>query len=163
MGEPPVEDVTHDHGHLTRLVFEVRDLTQALRETPRDPEVRTALADALDALQDDLATHFAKEEEGLFPFVVARVPTFAPRTEKLASLHDALCGAISRLARSLGDESVELGVSAEKDDRLIFAGFERFQVAYAEHAHEERELLEELPRLLNKDDLAALRVLLAEL
>jgi len=149
------DELTHDHGHLTRLVFEVRELTEVLRRAPADAETRSALSDAVDALHDDLATHFAKEEEGLFPFVAARIAAFAPRTERLASLHDALCGAISRLGRALHDDTT--------DDRAVFAAFERFEVAYAEHSQEERALLDALPEVLAPADLAAVRALLAEL
>jgi len=154
MSEKALDDLQHDHSHLSRLVFEVRELVVSWSKAPLDATARASLADGVEALLDDLATHFAREEEGLFPFVTERVPKLGARVARLSTLHDALCGGLARLARTLGSEAAPQGV---------LLAFDRFEEAYAEHSREERELLELLRANLGADDRVALRGLLAGL
>ena len=154
MSEKALDDLQHDHSHLSRLVFEVRELVATWSKAPLDATARASLADGVDALLDDLATHFAREEEGLFPFVTQRAPELGARVARLSTLHDALCGGLARLSRTLGSEGAPQGV---------IVAFDRFEEAYAEHSREERELLELLRVDLDADERVTLHGLLAGL
>lgn len=153
-----LEDLQHDHAHLSRLVVEVGELVVAWSASPTEPSARAELGDTVEALLDDLTKHFAREEEGLFPFVTARLPSLADRISRLSTLHDALCGALARLSRNLSGDGPSASIIV-----TVTTAFERFQDSYAEHAREERELLEHLPRVLGPTDREALRAILAAL
>lgn len=154
MTAEPLDELTHDHAHMSRLVAEARDLVQTVGASPGDAQTRAALGEALESLLDDLATHFAREEEGLFPFVAARLPESSARLRGLTQLHDGLCGALGRMLRQLDEPEPE---------KALAAMFERFEVSYAEHSHEERDLIAALPKALSGDDLAELRGILESL
>ena len=153
-----LDDLQHDHAHLSRLVFDVRDCLAGWEKAPSDPVTRAALGDAVEALLDDLAIHFTREEEGLFPFVLTRAAHLGERILRLSTLHDALCGALVRLSRGLASDGADAATALS-----ISTAFQRFQDAYAEHAREERALLELLPQVLAREDLPALRAILSAL
>ncbi len=139
-----VRDLSHDHGELNRRVLA---LSARMGEPKLDPQ---GVAHLLVELRELLFTHFAREEEGLFPFVAERIPSFAMRVHDMAVAHDTICGALSR--------ACHLASLAAERSQLV-AVYERFERAYAEHARTESELLAALDLQLDaadRDRLAAL-------
>lgn len=152
----PIDELTHDHRHLTELVFIVRDRLAVCNERG---DGRAALLSTIEQLQDELITHAAREEEGLFPFVAANAPGLEPRARVLQAAHDAICGTVSRLAyaagHAKGDPAAELATCREL--------FVRFEASYAGHAREEVAFLEELGAMLDDHQRKELRAALVGL
>jgi hypothetical protein len=139
----PLSLLEHDHAQLTRLIAALHAEVVTLKEagSPFEP-MADDLVQALVALGEELFEHFAREEEGLFPFVVERVPDLAPDVAALVEGHDRICGAASRLlalrGRSPTPATIDLAASL----------FQRLVEAYAEHSGRELALLSALaPRL----------------
>jgi iron-sulfur cluster repair protein YtfE (RIC family) len=109
-----------------------------------------ALVHGLDELRELVFLHFAREEEGLFPFVSEAVPELADRTLEMSTAHDAICGGLARMCH-LAAANAELA--------QVLAVFARFEATYASHADAEAELLRELTARLD----AGQRAQLAEL
>jgi iron-sulfur cluster repair protein YtfE (RIC family) len=139
----PVEAFGHTHEHLNDLVLEVGRLIRSTEGGDR----RDRLGAALERLRDELLEHFAREEEGLFPYIRAHLPSKAEAVDRLERAHDSVCGAIVRLAHLSGAEHA--GVEGCPSDAL--AGLhERFERGYAQHARDEAALLDELEVLLDE-------------
>lgn len=124
-----VDGLAHDHADLNRRVL---DVAARLRALPADADLG-AVAPALVELRELLFLHFAREEEGLFPFVADAVPKLSDAIAAMETAHDTICGALARataLAMSGGGVAV------------VTQLFERFEAAYGEHAAAEARLLE---------------------
>ncbi|NVB80567.1 MAG: hemerythrin domain-containing protein [Kofleriaceae bacterium] len=132
-----VRDLSHDHAELNRRVLAVGAKLEMLRRG-----TQVDLAPALDELREMLFLHFAREEEGLFPFVTDAAPTLAVQVQEMAVAHDTICGSLSR-ACHLARSGAEVGSLA--------ALYERFENAYADHARREADLLSRLDELLDAD------------
>lgn len=152
--ENPIAALSHDHRHLTELILEVRSMLGA--EDASD--VHAELVDAVDRLRDELMTHFAREEEGLFPFVETHLADLRARVGALAAGHDRVCGSLARLSHSLGRAHAEPTSRAAAVDT-----FARFEDAYALHSRDELTLLADVDRRLDADARRELRHLLAGL
>jgi iron-sulfur cluster repair protein YtfE (RIC family) len=152
----PIDELSHDHRHLSELVREVR----ALLASPvvGDAE-RAELADAVGRVRDELLVHFAREEEGLFPFVMSRVADLRARVETLRAGHDSVCGAVSRLQYALGHPGAKAPTTADAPQAWRDA-FARFEGLYGVHAREEMSLLREVSTKLDPAARADLRALL---
>lgn len=124
-----LQHLSHDHGELNRRVITIAAQLQQLTTTPR------TVAYALVDLRELLFTHFAREEEGLFPFVAERLPDETARVHAMAVAHDTICGALSRVCHL---------ASSDRELAQLRAIFDRFQDAYAAHARAEADLLETL-------------------
>jgi iron-sulfur cluster repair protein YtfE (RIC family) len=94
-------------------------------------------------LRDDLLEHFANEQEGLFPFVRKYVPAEMGAVDRLEAAHDAICGAIVRLAHLAARDQVVT--------REALVVYQRFESSYAAHSRDEAELFERLGRLLTPE------------
>jgi len=105
---------------------------------PSPAAQRRQLAEHLESLGNELLHHFAREEEGLFPFVRASLPAKSDAVDRLVEGHDVICGAILRLVQLV-----------DGDLGAISTHYERFELAYARHSQEEAALLEELGRVLD--------------
>lgn len=128
-----IQQLTHDHIALNHQVVATASLVRGFES--HGVGVGSALLTTLAELREQLFTHFAREEEGLFPFVAEAVPEIAERVHAMTIAHDTICGALVRtfhLAKS--DASLT----------TIAAVFERFVEAYAAHASSETALLDEL-------------------
>ena len=133
MSSDPVHELAHDHEDLNRRVFEVGSVLRALQRDGGD--VALALVTPLGDLREQLFHHFAREEEGLFPFVADTVPELADQVGAMAQAHDAICGAVVRMFHLAAGNS-EL--------TPLVAIYERFETAYVAHAKTEAALLESL-------------------
>jgi len=147
----PIQDLTHDHADLNRRALELAGLLQQLQRasgSPRD------LLEPLIEFRELLFLHFAREEEGLFPFVSSAVPALEPMIHTMASGHDAICGGLARMihvATIGGDIATVMGV------------FERFEQTYAEHARSEASLLASVALALTSEQRHELAALVAGL
>lgn len=139
MRSDPLHDLAHDHGDLNRRVLALSTRIEALRAN-NGPAVSSEVAGLLGELREPLFLHFAREEEGLFPFVAELAPELARRVHAMAPVHDAICGALARMCQ-LAAVDAPLG--------SLLPLFERFEAAYAEHARTEAELLHELEARLD--------------
>jgi hypothetical protein len=147
----PIRELEHTHGHLTKLAL---GIGQELRDEQGQPRSltdarRKELLAMLETLRDELLQHFADEEEGLFPFVRGAVPARAAVVDKLEASHDAICGALVRLAHL-----------ASHDAGDLVTLYERFVHGYAEHSRDEAELFVELGRQLGGEQRTKLAALL---
>jgi iron-sulfur cluster repair protein YtfE (RIC family) len=129
----PVLELLHDHDDLNQLVRDVGDLVRGgnLDDTP-------ALAAQLKELREHLFLHFAREEEGVFPYVSAGFPELADDVAAMVNAHDTACGAVARMVHA-----------AQTGDRAPLPGlFERFESSYTLHARAERALLQQIAERL---------------
>lgn len=145
----PVQDLVHDHADINRRVLA---LGTAIRSLDRNDGngMALALTSRLGELRELLFLHFAREEEGLFPFVAEAVPELADRARGMALAHDAICGGLARMYHL---------AATNADLPVLLAVFARFETTYARHAETEAELLRELTGKLD----AAQRAQLSEL
>jgi iron-sulfur cluster repair protein YtfE (RIC family) len=139
----PVQELVHDHADINRRVLALGAGIRAL-DRPDGNGMAVALVHRLDELRELLFLHFAREEEGLFPFVAEAV---ADRVQAMAMAHDAICGGLARMCH-LASANAELA--------QVLAVFARFEAAYASHADAESELLRELTARLDAEQRARL-------
>lgn len=142
----PVKTFAHDHEEIHRRMLAVFAERRRLAE-PATAEALAGLEAAVLQLRDTLFLHFAREEEGLFPFVAETVPELAEAVAELANGHDAICGALSRIAQVL----VSRG-----DVASLTPLFDRFEAAYAHHAAAESAMLARLDGRLTPGQATAL-------
>jgi iron-sulfur cluster repair protein YtfE (RIC family) len=151
----PVDALTHDHVHLSELASIVRGSLSTMEshgDSAAASDAKHDLVDAVESLRDELLTHFALEEEGLFPFVEVKAPELQERARSLAAAHDTVCGAVSRL--------LYLVHRPREDSASCRAAFERFEQAYAAHAEEEVRFLRDLGGRLAEPERSELRRLI---
>jgi iron-sulfur cluster repair protein YtfE (RIC family) len=141
----PIRELAHDHADLNRRVLE---LGTAIRE--RRKERGADLVHMLSELREHLFLHFAREEEGLFPFVSDAFSELVEQVNAMAVAHDAICGAIARMFHM---------ASSEAKPTTLRAVFERFASAYAAHAKSEADLLKSLEGRLDADQRTKLAAL----
>ena len=155
----PLRDLSHDHGQLGALVLAARGVLVAIDrdELPFEDGVEE-LASAVETLRHALLSHFAREEEGFFPFVETQLPALKARVEKLRTEHDAVCQGLEELARVVRQSGRE-GVGYA----LWLSSFERFEGIYAAHAQSELALLTDVGASLDGDARDRLRTILAEI
>lgn len=149
VSEDPVHELAHDHADVNRRVLALGTVMRALERDPGEHAVRV-LVGPLDELRDVLFRHFAREEEGLFPFIAETFPDLREAVETMAIAHDSICGAVARMY-NLASLEVELGA--------IIALFDRFDRAYSNHASTEARLLQELVGRLDAAQRARLATL----
>lgn len=161
----PLRQFEHDHGHLNELFLELSELLRRFDASAGTEgeagaeETHAELLAHLEALRDDLFTHFAREEEGLFPFVAAHFPELGEDVGRIASAHDGVCGALSRLLELAGR-----GPAALRDQRpAATALLGRLEAGYATHGREEGVLLRRLEERVTDAERRALAGLLAGL
>ena len=139
-----LSEFAHSHDRLGALAVDLRRTVQATRADPKGFRAWGTLVEQLQGLRDELLLHFAKEEEGLFPFVRASVPAKADAVNRMERAHDAICGTVVRLAHLVSRPPLDAATVLPS----LHALHERFELAYAEHAREETELFGDLaPRL----------------
>jgi iron-sulfur cluster repair protein YtfE (RIC family) len=142
----PVQDLVHDHADINRRVLA---LGTTIRALDRDDcsGMALALVTRLGELRELLFLHFAREEEGLFPFVSEAVPELTEQVHAMALAHDAICGGLARMYHL---------AAANTDVATIAAVFARFEATYASHAEVEAELLRRLNERLDPGQRARL-------
>ena len=124
-----LRNFAHHHGELNRGVAVLAARIEALRDS------RTTsgeLAKPLEELREPLFLHFAREEEGLFPFVADLRADLAKTVNEMILAHDEICGALARVCAL---------ASSDAPISSIIPIFERFERAYVAHASRESALL----------------------
>lgn len=154
MPNDPIDDLVHDHGELNRRVLDLGVQMRRASAIDSIGDARTAgaatIVEPLADLRDYLFHHFAREEEGLFPFVTEHVSVLAAQIHAMEVAHDTICGALARMVH-LAQGGATLDAIAQL--------FDRFETAYAEHARAESELLGSLGQHLDAEHRAALAAL----
>ncbi|HSO32643.1 MAG TPA: hemerythrin domain-containing protein [Labilithrix sp.] len=152
----PIEQLTHDHGQLSALAQTAAGaLARMERAEEMSEEALDELVHAVESLRDSLLAHFAREEEGLFPFVDAQVPALAPQVAGLLADHDAVIARTDDLIRAAG-QAASTGVGYA----LCVSTYDRFVEVYAGHAQAEQALLRAVDAALDAEARKALRALL---
>jgi iron-sulfur cluster repair protein YtfE (RIC family) len=139
-----LDELAHDHADLNRRVIELGKLLAGEAIDPSSHADQLLLE-----LREELFFHFAREEEGLFPFVTEHVAELAPAIDAMATAHDAICGGVARMCHMVKTATVA----------TMRGLFERFEQAYVQHSKMEAELLRKLETRLDADQ----RLALAEL
>jgi iron-sulfur cluster repair protein YtfE (RIC family) len=153
MSPDPVQTFEHDHVRCSNLVRALDEHAEVLRRKRFSGKQLFAL---IEQLRDELFTHFAREEEGLFPFIVQHVPEASRTVDRLVAAHDAICGSLSRL--------LLVTSRSDSDGRGVFEElFGRFNVLYREHACTEVTLLREIGDRLDGGQRAKLQLLVSGL
>ena len=147
MTEDPIDALVHDHADINRRVLEVGRLLAGHGDANQHVDVK--LVD----LREELFLHFAREEEGLFPFVTERFAELAGAVEQMETAHDTICGVVARMCHVVASANVATMRSL----------FERFEVTYAQHAKLEAALLAQLAGRLDEADCAKLAQLVRDL
>ncbi len=147
----PVQAFERDRVRCSNLVRALGEHTDISR---RRPFSRKQLVNVIERLRDKLFTHFAREEEGLFPFIVALLPGARETVDRLITAHDAICGSLSHLLLLTSEARWDTDLAAF--DALLT----RFNALYAEHTCTEMALLEDLGERLDGTQRAKLRKLI---
>jgi hypothetical protein len=142
----PLEDLAHDHADINRRVFAAGAAIRAL-DCEDGNGLALALVSRLDELRELMFLHFAREEEGVFPFVAEAVPELADQVHAMAVAHDAICGGLARLCHL---------AAANAEPTALRPLFVRFETAYARHAEFEAQLLHALGTQLGAEERARL-------
>jgi iron-sulfur cluster repair protein YtfE (RIC family) len=133
--QDPIRDLAHDHDDLNRRVLELRALLDGRRDA--DESISTRLS----ALREQLFLHFAREEEGLLPFVADQFPALAEQVHVIVVAHDTICGALARMVHL---------ATTDPTSAVLHAVFERFEASYAAHARAEVAVLRSLEGKLDE-------------
>ncbi len=127
--------LSHQHQHVLALCVRVDRAVQA-----GEVDLEAWQAEIQQIFEQEIAIHFAAEEEELFP-AAARFPQVKPLVEELVAEHTALRDFFARAAGRALDG----------------AGLQTFVEKLAVHIRkEERQLFEEMQRLMSPQELAAL-------
>jgi hemerythrin-like domain-containing protein len=160
----PIEELVHDHRELNELLVAVHEaLARVERGQSSLADEMHEIRDGAEAFRDALLEHFAREQEGLLPFLVARLPDVRAPADALVVEHDriaadltALVKGLSTLERAATERGAAAVVAAWREDLT------RFESLYAAHAKSEASFLHEVAETLAKDPSATeqLRALL---
>lgn len=150
----PVSEFEHSHDRLTSLAMELRRSVAASHDAAF--KSWDTLVEQVHSLREELLLHFAKEEEGLFPFVRAHIPAKIDAVNRMERAHDTICGTVVRLGYLLKRPPIDPDATLPQLHSL----HERFERAYADHSREEKELFSELGTSLDSHKRAALIELL---
>ena len=149
----PIRRLEHDHVPLRQLTDELRARLDEALAAPVPAALQRPFADVLGELREELLTHFANEEEGLFPVLLGALPTLAPRVDELQRSHDSLCGLAARLTHLAQPGAHAFAEHLSQVEALVH----RLESEYERHSDAERAVLREADRALSptqKEDLA---------
>ncbi|HVJ88787.1 MAG TPA: hemerythrin domain-containing protein, partial [Labilithrix sp.] len=85
----PILELAHDHRALNGLLVAVHEaLTRVGSGTSTLDDELHEIRDGIEGFREALLEHFAREQEGLLPFVVDRLPDSRPAVDRLIADHD---------------------------------------------------------------------------
>lgn len=142
-----ISQLLHDHVPLSKALTELRGILAETEGQAPSREAHAKFAAGVRRMRDDLIEHFAKEEEGLFPFLIDALPAMQRDIAALAAAHDGICGAAVRLAALSERDTAAFG-KAVAQVRALFA---RFEMAYAEHSKAEQAVLSRVAQGLSEE------------
>ena len=140
----PLLALEHTHENLSKVIAILsRVVAQARKEiAPSEVEWNT-FAEKLAILQEELVQCFAREEEGLFPYIRERMPALRAKIDHLISAHDAMCSTLARLNHAVAC------ARGHRFEEQTLALFERFEAMHVQHARDESALLHALGHALD--------------
>ena len=154
----PIAELSHDHGHLGALVLAVGE--GLARVARAEADGFDEVDDAVEALRDALLAHFAREEEGFFPFVESHVPSLQARVQALRVDHDAVCKLLDVL---YGAVRQTMGENANAGSGACAEAFARFEELHVRHAQAELAFLDAVGASLDSGQRDQLRAILADI
>jgi hemerythrin-like domain-containing protein len=138
----PLRELAHDHRDLNELLVAVNEaLARVDRSASRIEDELHEIRDGIEAFRDALLEHFGREQEGLLPFVVSRLPAFEQRADGLIVEHDRIATEIERVAREIARIDETSAAPAIASWRTSLARLEELYVA---HARAELAFLEDV-------------------
>jgi iron-sulfur cluster repair protein YtfE (RIC family) len=148
-----LQELAHDHRELSGLLVAVHEALARIEKgtSKLDDEVHE-LTDGIEAFREELLEHFAREQEGAFPFISARIPAERTRIDALIAEHDRIAESINAIVREVHAFDVTAWGKA----------LARFESLYAEHSKSEVAFFTDVTRAMDEVALAELRALLAE-
>lgn len=167
MGEvvDPIEELAHDHRELSGLLVAVHDALSRVErgQSTLDDELHE-IHDGVEAFREALLEHFGREQEGLLPFVVTRLPAFRERADALVLEHDRIAEVLTVLVKELS--ALDQNDTPSESRRSLLRRWReqliRFHDLYAAHTKSEIGFLDEVAASLvnDHDGTEQLRVLL---
>lgn len=155
----PIQALTHDHRELNGLLVAVHEaLTRIERGRSQLADELHEIRDGVEAFREAMLEHFAREQEGVLPFLLGRLPETSERIDRLIAEHDRIAESVNRLVAELA--AID---TAGNVDRFRVE-LDRFDALYASHAKTELSFLADVTTALAGDPAATerLRALLDE-
>lgn len=143
---PPLKELAHDHRELSGLLVAVHEaLARVQRGESKLEDELHEMTDGLEAFREALLEHFAREQEGVLPWLVTRLPDARAQVDQIFAEHDRIAEQLTVVVRALpaGDWSAALA---------------RFEALYAEHTQSENAFFREVTAALANDDAATSRL-----
>lgn len=155
MSTPPLQDLAHDHRELSGLLVAVHEaLTRVEKGTSRLDDELHELTDGIESFREALLDHFAKEQEGVLPWIASRSAAASARVDELIVQHDRIAESLTSVVKDLAGFEIATWSAA----------LARFETLYAEHTQTETVFFAEITASLADDPAASaqLRELLAD-
>lgn len=153
----PIEELAHDHRELSGLLIAVHEaLLRVERGSSKLEDELHEIQDGIEVFREAVLEHFAREQEGLLPFVVTKLPNTRDRVDQLVAEHDRIAAALTKLEQDLA--AVDRSLPRFREN------LSRFDELYAAHTRDELAFLTEVAAALTHDESATahLRALLDE-
>jgi len=153
----PLQELAHDHRELSGLLVAVHEALARIENGASKLEDELhEMTDGLEAFREELLEHFAREQEGAFPWVANRLPQERTRVDELVAQHD-------RIAESINAAVTDLRKN-EPDFAKWSQALAHFDELYAEHSKTEVAFFKDVTAALENDAAGTtkLRDLLAE-
>lgn len=154
--DTPLQELAHDHRELSGLLVAVHEaLTRIEKGTSKLEDELHEMGDGLEAFREELLEHFAREQEGAFPYVASRLPNERARVDELVAQHDRIAEALNAVVADLG---------TAPDLAKWSQALAQFDSLYAEHSKTEVAFFKDVTAALDADAEATekLRGLLAD-
>ena len=141
--DDPLRELSHDHRELTSLLLAVHAAISRIkkRESRLEDELHE-IRDGIEAFREALLVHFAREQEGLLPFVAKEVPSMTAQSERLMADHEDLAALLTRVVESLGAAETAATLESWSGDLA------RFEELYSAHSRIELAFLQDVARSL---------------
>jgi hemerythrin-like domain-containing protein len=141
----PIAELTHDHRELSGLLIAVHEaLSRVDKNQSKLEDELHEIGDGIEAFREHLLDHFAREQEGLLPFVVSHLPRFRDRSETLIIEHDRIAESLTKVVTSFHSVTAETLPTWRES-------LTRFEDLYATHTKSENAFLDEVAQELSTD------------
>lgn len=124
--------IERSRARITSLAQRVTELAGRASEESVKPLLEAAIID----LREALLMHFAKEQEGLFPFVIANAQGMEKSVARLAKEHEALSAAVVRV-----EQVVHRKTRSRNGAEPLDTALKRFNALYTNYAPTETRFL----------------------
>lgn len=155
----PLQELAHDHRELNGLLVAVHEAIARIEKgTSKLEDELHEMTDGLEAFREELLEHFAREQEGAFPWLANRLPHERARVDELIAQHDHIAESLNSVIHDLGKPGQTATTSTWSQ------ALARFESLYAEHSKTELAFFNDITAALEGDADATkkLRDLLAE-